>query len=101
MKPLPTTLSTGSKSLQPQRISCAKVALDVPLAKLFDYAQASGSPARAGDRVVVPFGARQRVGVVIDADAASDVPAERLKAIAAVRDDAPPLSADWLELMRF
>jgi primosomal protein N' (replication factor Y) (superfamily II helicase) len=51
--------------LQPQRISYAKVALDVPLARLFDYAAPSELQVRAGDRVMVPFGARQRVGVVM------------------------------------
>jgi primosomal protein N' (replication factor Y) len=87
--------------LQPQRIFCATVALDVPLARLFDYAAPSELQVRAGDSVMVPFGARQRVGVVIDTNVASDVPAEKLKAISAVRDDAPRLSADWIELMRF
>ncbi len=100
MKPLPTTLSTGSKSLGTQRISCAKVALDVPLPKFFDYAVPSEMNLFAGDRVMVPFGARERLGVVIEADATSDVPG-KLKTISAVRDDAPRLGAGWLELMRF
>ncbi len=78
-----------------------RVALDVPLAKLFDYALPDAAQAGVGDRVVVPFGARQRLGVVVEIDAASELPASRMKAIAAVRDDAPPLPADWLELMRF
>ena len=56
---------------------------------------------RAGDRVTVPFGTRQRLGVVVEADAASEVRAEKLKSIRAVRDDAPRLSGEWLELMRF
>jgi primosomal protein N' (replication factor Y) len=73
----------------------------VPLAKLFDYAQAGGAPAQIGDRVVVPFGARQQLGVVIEAQADSDVPVSRMKAITAIRDDAPRLPKDWLELMRF
>jgi primosomal protein N' (replication factor Y) len=77
------------------------VALDVPLAKLFDYAQGSGAPARIGDRVVVPFGARQQLGVVIETQVDSELPVSRMKAIAAVRDDAPRLPPDWLELMRF
>jgi primosomal protein N' (replication factor Y) len=77
------------------------VALDVPLAKLFDYAQGDGVRAQVGDRVVVPFGARQQLGVVIDTDIDSELPVSRMKAIAAVRDDAPRLPADWLELMRF
>ena len=78
-----------------------RVALDVPLAKLFDYAQAAGAPAQIGDRVVVPFGARQQLGVVIEAQADSDIPVSRMKAITAVRDDAPRLPSDWLELMHF
>jgi len=101
MKPLPTFLSTGAKSLRGQRISCAKVALDVPLARLFDYVVPSGIEVRIGDRVMVPFGTRQRLGVVVEADAASALRAEELKSISAVRDDAPRLTADWLELMRF
>src|SRR6266849_8038213 len=57
--------------------------------------------ARVGDRVVVPFGARQRLGVVIEAGVTSELPAARVKPIVALRDDAPRLPADWLELMRF
>jgi primosomal protein N' (replication factor Y) len=87
--------------LRAQRISCVKVALDVPLARLFDYALPSGMEVQAGDRVMVPFGTRQRLGVVVEVDAASDLRAEKLKSISAVRDDAPRLAAEWLELMRF
>jgi primosomal protein N' (replication factor Y) len=101
MKALPTALSTDPKSLSHRGISCARLALDVPLARLFDYAQASGARAQIGDRVVVPFGTRQQLGVVIDVDVESELPVSRMKAIAAVRDDAPPLPQDWLELMRF
>jgi primosomal protein N' (replication factor Y) (superfamily II helicase) len=101
MKALPTALSTDTKSLPERGISVARVALDVPSPKLFDYAVTQAMPVRAGDRVLVPFGARQRIGVVIDASAASEVPAQRMKSIAALRDDAPALPADWIELMRF
>jgi len=34
-----------------------RVALDVPVAKLFDYLAEDGAPAEVGDRIVVPFGA--------------------------------------------
>jgi primosomal protein N' (replication factor Y) len=68
---------------------------------LFDYVVPSGIEVRIGDRVMVPFGTRQRLGVVVEADAASALRAEELKSISAVRDDAPRLTADWLELMRF
>ena len=101
MKALPTQLSTASKSLSHRGISCARVALDVPLDKLFDYAQHADAAAHIGDRVVVPFGARPRLGIVVEVEALSALPVSRMKAISAVRDDAPRLSADWLELMRF
>ena len=101
MTPLPTALSTDPKSLSARGISCARVALDVPLAKLFEYAQPKEARAQVGDRVVVPFGARQQLGVVIETDVDSALPVSRMKAVAAVRDDAPRLSAEWLELMRF
>src|SRR5438874_1986023 len=101
MKALPTGLSTGSKSLQPRGNSFVRVALDVPLARLFDYAVPDGLPVALGDRVIVPFGARQRLGVVIEVDAASDLPASRIKSLVAIRDDAPRLPPEWLELMRF
>jgi primosomal protein N' (replication factor Y) len=97
---LPTALSTA-KSLSHRKISCARVALAVPLAKLFDYAVPEGLSLQVGDRVVVPFGARQQIGVVLETEAESDLPAARMKPVVAVRDDAPRLSTDWLELMRF
>jgi primosomal protein N' (replication factor Y) (superfamily II helicase) len=81
--------------------SFAQVALDVPLARLFDYAVPEEMPVRAGDRVIVPFGARERLGVVVSCSAASEVAQARLKPLAGVRDDAPALPGPWLEFMRF
>lgn len=78
-----------------------RIALDVPVAKLFDYLIDDAMPAGPGDRVVVPFGARERVGVVIDVGDASAVATSRLKPVTRVLADAPKLSADWLEQMRF
>ncbi|MCC6210291.1 MAG: primosomal protein N', partial [Burkholderiales bacterium] len=78
-----------------------RVALDVPVAKLFDYLPLAGTQAAPGDRVVVPFGARERVGVVIEVANGSDVARARLKPVARMLGDAPHLSADWLEQMRF
>ena len=86
----------------PQRgISCVRVALDVPLHTLFDYVLPEGTRASIGDRVIVPFGARERLGVVVAIDSSSELPPQRLKRVAAVRDDAPPLPADWLKFMEF
>jgi len=81
--------------------SCVRVALEVPLPRLFDYALPAGASALSGDRVTVPLGRRNQTGVVIEADIESELDVERLKSIVDVRSDAPRLPADWLELMRF
>ena len=78
-----------------------RVALEVPVAKLFDYLADDAMPAEPGDRVVVPFGARDRVGVVIEIGDGSAIASTRLKPVRRVLDDGPRLSAEWLEQMRF
>lgn len=82
-------------------MSVLRVALDVPLATLFDYTAPESIAAGVGDRVVVPFGTRERLGVIVERVGKSDLPAHRLKPISAVRDDAPRLPSDWIEFMRF
>jgi len=77
------------------------VALDVPLATLFDYSRPDALEVVAGDRVVVPFGTRARVGVVIEESAGSSIAAEKLKPVSRVLEDTPRLPPQWLELMRF
>src|SRR5688500_9393995 len=101
MKGLPTALSTNPKSLPAREISCVRVALDVPLATLFEYSLPEEIEARAGDRVAVRFGAQQKIGVVIEDHIAPQLDAARIKPISARRDDAPRLPPDWLALMRF
>ena len=63
MKRLPTALSTNPKSLPDRGNFCIRVALDVPLQKLFEYSLPEGISARVGDRVAVRFGAQQKIGV--------------------------------------
>ena len=100
MKRLPTALSTIDKSLPDRENFCIRVALDVPLQKLFEYSLAEGIDARIGDRVAVRFGAQQKIGVVIEERVAPALPAARIKPIGALRDDAPRLPPDWIALMR-
>jgi len=87
--------------LPDREFSCVRVALDVPLPKLFEYSLPQGIEARVGDRVAVRFGAQQRIGVVIDDNATPELAADRIKPIGSLRDDAPRLPADWIALMRF
>jgi primosomal protein N' (replication factor Y) len=78
-----------------------RVALDVPLATLFDYTVADGVQVAIGQRVVVPFGKRQLVGVVLGCAAESEVSADALKPVKQVLHDSAPLSAELLTLLNF
>jgi primosomal protein N' (replication factor Y) len=78
-----------------------RVALDVPLATLFDYLPPVDDDAQIGERVAVPFGRRERVGVVVEHAATSDIEHKRLKRVARVLRETPPLGPEWLELVRF
>jgi primosomal protein N' (replication factor Y) len=77
-----------------------KIALDVPLDRLFDYLD-GGLVVQIGQRVVVPFGRRKLVGIVMDIVAKSDVPQAKLKAVLQVFGDEPPLDSETFALLRF
>ncbi|MGO4551086.1 primosomal protein N' [Lysobacter sp. 2RAF19] len=80
-----------------------RVALPVPLARLFDYRAPDGASVdsvQVGARVRVPFGPRELIGVVagvgpIDADA------RETKSALAVLDDAPLLHGELLDSLRW
>src|SRR5262245_38210724 len=78
-----------------------RVALDVPLPKLFDYAAESSSGADVGRRIAVPFGARSMVGVIVEVGVKSEIAPEKLRAAGPILSDMPPLAPEWLELARF
>jgi primosomal protein N' (replication factor Y) len=82
-------------------MTIVRVALDVPIDKLFDYRAHDASAADIGRRVVVPFGARTAVGVIVETAQTSEVPAARLKSVQEVLRDLPPFAAEDLKLMRF
>ncbi len=90
-----------------------KVAIDVPLSREFDYlppqkgsepfleTSEKGSDPFLGGRVLVPFGRRQRVGMVVGYGEYSDIPANKLKHCVAALDDVALLSSADLWLVRF
>lgn len=78
-----------------------RVALDVPLAGLFDYLAADATAADVGARVVVRFGPRKTVGVVVEVGERSDIPANRLKPALQILRDSPPLPPEVMKLLRF
>ena len=70
-----------------------RVALDMPLSTLFDYVLPDGIAAMPGQRVIVPFGRKQVVGVVMECAADSELAAERIKPVVRALDEIPPLPA--------
>ena len=77
--------------------STLRVALPVPLPQLFDYAPPPGpvpDPGMTGQRVRVPFGSRELVGVVAGIGMAEAGSAAGLRDAGPVLDPAPLLSGE-------
>jgi primosomal protein N' (replication factor Y) len=79
-----------------------KVAVSVPLSQEFDYLPPANGPVPvAGCRVVVPFGPRQQIGLVLGHSAESMLPPGRLRRCSASLDEEPLLTEAELRLIRF
>ena len=78
-----------------------RVALDVPLSTLFDYFVSADTPLGIGQRVLVPFGRKQVLGVAMEWIRDSELSADRIKSVSKVLDDVPPLPEELLTLLRF
>ncbi|OGA23148.1 MAG: primosomal protein N' [Betaproteobacteria bacterium RIFCSPLOWO2_02_FULL_67_26] len=78
-----------------------RVALDVPVDTLFDYRAPDATATDIGRRVVVPFGRKIAVGVILETLSATQVPAERVRHALKIIRDLPPLAAEDLRLLRF
>ncbi len=78
-----------------------RVALDVPLSTLFDYKVNADTRLEIGQRLVVPFGRKQVLGLAMEWAQQSDVSPERMKSVVQVLDDVPPLPQELLTLLRF
>ena len=77
------------------------VAVNVPAHQLFDYAAPDGE-SLLGRRVRVPFGTRKMVGVIMaESETSSAPPHVKIKTVAEVYADMPPLPSATLDLIRF
>ena len=79
-----------------------RVALPVPLPRLFDYAPPPGhlpGPGDIGRRVRVPFGPRERIGIVAAVGPATDIAG--LRASEAFLDDAPLIAGEAWESLQW
>lgn len=82
-------------------MSILRIALNLPLPRLFDYLAPEADVSDIGYLVSVPFGRSVRIGVIVDWMASSEQPLDKLKPITAVLRDIPPLPSDWLALCEF
>jgi primosomal protein N' (replication factor Y) len=84
-----------------------RVALDMPLRRVFDYlapkdpGSGAAGVAAPGVRVRVPFGRQRLIGVVLEIAGSSELPADRLKPILEVLDAQPILDTAALGLLRW
>ena len=81
--------------------SVLRVAINAPLSRLFDYLPPDAGIPAPGCRVLVPFGRRTQVGLVMELADHSDVPQAKLRKITAVLDDSPLLNEVDRWLVRF
>jgi primosomal protein N' (replication factor Y) (superfamily II helicase) len=77
-----------------------KIALDVPLARLFDYLSGD-QHVEIGQRVLVPFGRRNQIGIVMANADTSEFAIEKLKPITQAFVEETPLDAEMLSLIKF
>lgn len=81
-----------------------RVAIPVPLRRTFDYLmplEVPGEGVMSGRRVSVPFGPRQKIGVVVDVADASNFAPSKLKRAFAIIDATPVLSPHDLDLLHW
>ena len=78
-----------------------RVAIDVPVPRLFDYVCEGATERDIGARAVVSFGRRRMVGIIVEIGTTSDVPVEKLKSCEAILREIPPLPEDLMALGKF
>ncbi len=81
--------------------SYLQIAVPTPLYQVFDYRARDAEALSVGVRVLVPFGRRQVVGVVIGRSDSTDVPVDKLRTVLKVLDDEPILPPALLELLNW
>nr|WP_314857721.1 primosomal protein N' [uncultured Undibacterium sp.] len=80
------------------------IALDTPLDRLFDYRwlPEDGCPLpEIGQIALVPFGRQEIAGLIVGISHQTEVPADKIKTVLAVRHQCPALSPQWIDLCRF
>ena len=85
-----------------QNVKRLRVAVPVPVGDGFDYRwDGSGPPPAPGTRVRVPFGSRERIGIVVEPGNPSAIDDAALKSIAEVIDAEPLIDAELMASLRW
>ncbi|AIL32189.1 primosomal protein N' [Basilea psittacipulmonis] len=77
-----------------------EVVLDVPLRNRFVY-RCSDERTAVGYRVLVPFGHRTLVGIIVDMPTQIDFPEDQIKDVIQVITDLPPFDHHWIAFSKF
>ncbi|WP_257286085.1 primosomal protein N' [Endozoicomonas sp. SESOKO1] len=81
-----------------------RVAIPSPLRQLFDYLPPEtypGTTIHPGSRVIVPFGPRRMVGIVLSIESCTDIPVNKLKHVIAVLDKEALIPGDIIQLCQW
>lgn len=78
-----------------------QIALDTPVERFFDYLWTGDAVPQIGQFALVNFARREMVGLIVDIKSHSDVPADKLKPVLALRHQLSPVSSEWIALCRF
>ena len=78
-----------------------RVALNVPVDTLFDYAANDANPQDIGRRACVPFGKKLLTGIILDVTSETQVSPEKLKSAKCIFRETASLSPALLELFDF
>lgn len=78
-----------------------RVAIDIPLPRLFDYLSDDALPQDIGRCVRVPFGKAEKLGVIVEIVATTEQAPGKLKPAGEILRGMPALPADWLALTEF
>jgi primosomal protein N' (replication factor Y) len=83
-------------------VSYWQILLDLPLDAPLDYLAPEGVRSDPiGLRCVVPLGRRKVIGIVTDVASQTTLASARIKPVARVLEEVPPLNSQWLGLTRF
>jgi primosomal protein N' (replication factor Y) len=80
--------------------SILNIALDIPLNRLFDYLS-GGLSIAIGHRVLVPFGNKKVIGIVIGISDTSTFALDKIKPIIQGFEDETPLDTEMINLLKF